>query len=189
MRSRGGAALEREAGVDDVAAGQAEVEVAAVLSDRLGDLRDERDDVVVGRLLQSRRCARRRRGRAPRWPRPRRPGTSSRAREDPEDRQLDAEHLLEAASSLQTRARPSPAACSGRSRRRVDRDRAAGPAPIVTRPSRRIVWVRSGPTLTSVIGHAGELLDGVDVRRRPRPAGRPCSRAPDRSSSQPGSSS
>ena len=45
----GGPQLERETGVDDVAAGQAEVEVAAVGADRLGDLADEGDDVVVGR--------------------------------------------------------------------------------------------------------------------------------------------
>ena len=43
--------LEREAGVDDVAAGQAEVQVATLRPDRLGDLADERDDVVVGRPL------------------------------------------------------------------------------------------------------------------------------------------
>ena len=44
----GGPQLEREAGVDDVAARQAEVEVATLRPDRLGDLADERDDVVVG---------------------------------------------------------------------------------------------------------------------------------------------
>ena len=37
------------AGVDDVAARQAEMEVPALRADRLGDLADERDDVVVGR--------------------------------------------------------------------------------------------------------------------------------------------
>ena len=47
----GRAQLERQAGVDDVAAGQAEMEVAALGADRLGDLADERDDVVVGRPL------------------------------------------------------------------------------------------------------------------------------------------
>ena len=43
--------LERQGGVDDVAARQAEVQVAAVGPDALGDLADERDDVVIGRLL------------------------------------------------------------------------------------------------------------------------------------------
>ena len=43
--------LEGERGVDDVAARQAEMEVAALRPDGLGDLADERDDVVVGRLL------------------------------------------------------------------------------------------------------------------------------------------
>ena len=43
--------LEREGRVDDVAARQPEVEVPALRPDRLGDLRDERDDVVVGRPL------------------------------------------------------------------------------------------------------------------------------------------
>ena len=47
----GRAQLEREPGVDDVAAGQAEVEVAALGADRLGDLADEGDDVMVGRPL------------------------------------------------------------------------------------------------------------------------------------------
>ena len=47
----GGPELEGERRVDDVAARQAEVEVAALGPDRLGDLADERDDVVVGRLL------------------------------------------------------------------------------------------------------------------------------------------
>ncbi len=43
--------LQRQPGVDDVAAGQSEVEIAALRPDRLGDLADERDDVVVGRPL------------------------------------------------------------------------------------------------------------------------------------------
>ena len=43
--------LERESGIHDVAAGQPEVQVAALRPDRLGDLRHERDDVVVGRPL------------------------------------------------------------------------------------------------------------------------------------------
>ena len=46
-----GAQLERETGVDDVAARQPEVEIPAVRADGLGDLADERDDVVVGRAL------------------------------------------------------------------------------------------------------------------------------------------
>ena len=44
----GGPQLERQRGVDDVAAREAEVEVAALGADRLGDLADEGDDVVVG---------------------------------------------------------------------------------------------------------------------------------------------
>ena len=47
----GRAELERETRVDDVAAGQAEVEIATLRTDRLGDLRHEGDDVVVGRAL------------------------------------------------------------------------------------------------------------------------------------------
>ena len=47
----GGAQLEREPGIDDVAAGQTEVEVATLGADRFGDLADEGDDVVVGRAL------------------------------------------------------------------------------------------------------------------------------------------
>ena len=43
--------LEGETGVHDVAARQAEMEVAALGADRLGDLAHERDDVVLGRLL------------------------------------------------------------------------------------------------------------------------------------------
>ncbi len=52
-RSRSPAArqLESQSSVDDVAAREAEVEVAAVRADRLGDLTDERDDVMVGRQL------------------------------------------------------------------------------------------------------------------------------------------
>ena len=47
----GGAELEREARIDDIAARQAEVEVSPLRPDRLRDLADERDDVVVGRAL------------------------------------------------------------------------------------------------------------------------------------------
>jgi hypothetical protein len=47
----GGSQLERETGVDDVAAREAEVEVAPFGADRLRDLGDEGDHVVVGRLL------------------------------------------------------------------------------------------------------------------------------------------
>ena len=46
-----GPELEGQPGVDDVAAREAEVEVAALGADRLGDLADEGDDVVVGRPL------------------------------------------------------------------------------------------------------------------------------------------
>ena len=45
----GGAQLEGQPGVDHVAAGQPEVEIATLRPDRLGDLADEGDDVVVGR--------------------------------------------------------------------------------------------------------------------------------------------
>ena len=43
--------LEREPRVDDVAAREAQVEVAALRPDRLRDGADEGDDIVVGRLL------------------------------------------------------------------------------------------------------------------------------------------
>ena len=41
-------ALEREAGVDDIAAGEPEVDPATLLPDALGDLRDEGHHVMVG---------------------------------------------------------------------------------------------------------------------------------------------
>jgi hypothetical protein len=47
----GGLQLQPQRRVYDVAAGQAEMEVAALLTYRFGDLADEGDDVVVGRLL------------------------------------------------------------------------------------------------------------------------------------------
>ena len=47
-RAPGGAELEREPRVDDVAAGEAEVEVAPLGADGFGDLAHERDHVVVG---------------------------------------------------------------------------------------------------------------------------------------------
>ena len=47
-------ALEREAGVDDVAAGQPEVEPATGIADGLRDLAHERDDIVVGGPLELR---------------------------------------------------------------------------------------------------------------------------------------
>jgi hypothetical protein len=50
QRARG-LELEREGGIDDVARCQSEVEVAAIGADRLGDLGDKRDHVVIGRLL------------------------------------------------------------------------------------------------------------------------------------------
>ncbi len=43
--------LDRQAGVHDVAAGQTQVQVAALRPDRFGHLRDEGDDVVVRRPL------------------------------------------------------------------------------------------------------------------------------------------
>ncbi len=46
-----GAKLEGKGRIDDVAAGQAEVEVAPLRSDRLGDMADEGDDIVIGGLL------------------------------------------------------------------------------------------------------------------------------------------
>ena len=48
----GRAALQRQRRVDHVARGQAEVDVAALGADRLGDLADEGDHVVVGRPLE-----------------------------------------------------------------------------------------------------------------------------------------
>ena len=97
--------------VDDVAARQPEVEVAALGPDGLGDLADERDDVVVGRPLdlgdplgvdagaspRSPPAPRRGRGRGRPGPARRRarPGASARSGPHP------------------SRSRPSPAACSG----------------------------------------------------------------------------
>ena len=107
----GGAQLQRQARVDDVAARQAEVEVAALRPDRLGDLGHEGDDVVVGRALDlgdpldvdlgagldAPRAPRPGSGRAPpgRGRRRARPGASARSGPPP------------------TRSRPSRRACSG----------------------------------------------------------------------------
>ena len=109
-----GPQLERERGVDDVALGQPEVEIAALRPDGLGDLADERDHVVVGRLLdlgdplRSRRRACLDRGerllrdqsarRPGRGRRRSRPGASARSGRAP------------------SRSRPSRRACSGGSR-------------------------------------------------------------------------
>ena len=49
---RSAAALECEAGVDDVARRQAEVDEAPARANGLGDLADEGDHVVVGRQLE-----------------------------------------------------------------------------------------------------------------------------------------
>ena len=65
-RSPAARQLEGQRRVDDVAAGQAEVQVAALGPDRLGDLADEGDDVVVGRLLDLGDPRRRRCGPGPR---------------------------------------------------------------------------------------------------------------------------
>ena len=75
----GGAQLEREPRIDDVAAGQTEMEVAPLGADRFGDLADEGDDVVVGRALDLVDPRRRRRASASRAPRAHRAG-SGRAR-------------------------------------------------------------------------------------------------------------
>ena len=108
----GGAQLEREPGVDDVAAGQAEVEIAALGPDGLGDLADEGDDVVVGRPLDLGdpldvdARARLDRGEGLGRDQPaRRLGAG--------DGELDAEHLLEA-GLRPSRSRPSRGACSAR---------------------------------------------------------------------------
>ena len=92
----GGAQLEREPGVDDVAAGQAEVEVAALRPDRLGDLGHERDDVVVGRPLDLGDPLDVDRARASRSPRAPSAGTRPRRGLGAGDRELDPEHRLEA---------------------------------------------------------------------------------------------
>ena len=75
----GVAELERERRVDDVAARQPEVEVAALRPDGLGDLADEGDDVVVGRLLDLGDPLGIDARPAPRSPRAPRPGTTPRA--------------------------------------------------------------------------------------------------------------
>ena len=114
-----GAELERERRVDDVAAGQAEVEVPALGSDRLGDLRHEGDDVVVGGALDLGDARRRRRAPGPRSPRGPPSGTRPRRHLGPADRELDLEHPLEARL-----LRPHGAHLG----QRVARDHASAPA-------------------------------------------------------------
>ena len=91
----GGAKLERERRVEDVAAGEAEVQVPALGPDGLGDLADERDHVVVGGLLDLRDPLHvDRRARLDRGERVRRHEPASDL--GPGDGDLHPEHVLEA---------------------------------------------------------------------------------------------
>ena len=91
----GRAELQRETGVDDVAARQAEVEIATFRTHLLGDLRHECDDVVVRRALDLGDPVDVDAGASL-------DGLEGRGRDQatrglrPGDRELDPEHLLEA---------------------------------------------------------------------------------------------
>ena len=108
------AALQGEAGVHDVAAGQAVVEEAALLADRLRHLPDEGHHVVVGGALQLGDAIDVDLG-------PRHDRVQGGARdvatfgEDGQHGELDGEHGLDTSRSP-TRARPSRATCTARSR-------------------------------------------------------------------------
>ena len=137
----GGAALEGQGGVHDIAAGEPVVEVAALLADRFGDLRDEGHDVVVGGALQLGDAGDVHAG-------ARRDGLHGGRRHVPalgeraQDRQLHPEHVLEAALlGPQRRHR----------RQRVAPDHALTRG-LGRRSPRMMVWVRSGPTLTTATG-------------------------------------
>ena len=122
----GGAQLEGQPGVDDVAAGQPEMQVATLRTDRLGDLRHEGDDVVVGRALDLDDPLDV--DRAPRLERLQRLGRDlAAAGLGAGDRELDLEHRLEAGALGPQRAHlgqrvapdhvPTPATAT-----RLDRD-------------------------------------------------------------------
>ena len=126
----GGAALQRERGVDHVAAGEAEVDPAAVLADRLGDLADEGDHVVIGGLLQLGDARHVHAGVLLHGLRRLR-GDRAARRQGVEHRDLDAQHLLEARLVRPQRAHL---------RQRVARDHAAAPASDAARPMSRRIW-------------------------------------------------
>ena len=136
-----GAALQGQRGVHDVAAGEPVVEVAALLADRFGDLRDEGHDVVVGGALQLGDAGHVHAG-------ARRDGLHGGRRHVPalgesaQDRQLHPEHVLEAALL-------GPQRCHRRQRVAPDH---ALTRDLDRRSPRMMVWVRSGPTLTTATG-------------------------------------
>ncbi len=163
----GGPELERERRVDDVAAGQAEVEEAALRPDRLGDLADEGDDVVVGRPLdlgdpldvdrapasRARRAPRAGPGRGPTWAR----ATASSTRSIASKRACvgpDRAHLGERVA---------------RDHRRSERLRLASRAPMSWRRCMPGPWIAVGGAL----GRARGRPRGPGRARRPSAPARP----------------
>ena len=163
----GGPELEREARVDDVARGQPEVEVAPVRPDRLGDLADERDDVVVGRRLDLGDPRRRRPWRAPRSRRARRRGRG-RASTGP-GRPRSRRGASARSGPGRSRRRPSRAACSGGSRAAPA---GAAVAARTARPADVAAALHAGPAIAS----AGRLRGLAGRRQVRRPARRPSGR-------------
>ena len=147
------AQLEGQGGVDDIAAGQAQVQVAARRADRLGDLADEGDDVVIGGALDlgdaghvdARRGLERGEGVA---------GDEAPSGLRPGHRQLDQQHRLEAGL-----VRPQGAHL----RQRVARDHR--PTPAATRPMSRRRWAPANVTWPA----AAYAASAAAARSRPRP--------------------
>ena len=138
----GGTALQGQAGVDDIAAGQAVVEVAALLADRLGDLGDEGDDVVVGRALQLVDALDVDPG----------PGLDD---VDGSGAGCRPARPARASTASSTRSMCSKRLLLGPQRRHLGQRVAldhASPRGLGRRSWRTIVWVRSGPTLTMATG-------------------------------------
>ncbi len=155
------AELEGERGVDDVAARQAEMEIAALRPDRLRDLADERDDVVVGRLLdlgdpvRIDGCPRLDRGE-------RVGGDGATGRLGAADRELDAEHRLEPGALRPDRAHL-------RERVALDHDAAPVARAAAVRPMSWRRW-RPGQRISSAAASAARRASSDVSARAPRPS-------------------
>ena len=186
----GGAELEREPRVDDVAAREPEVEVAPLGADRLGDLAHERDHVVVRGLLDLGDPVHVDPARGSRSPRARRrdqtPARPARGRRR-------ARRRASARSGPgRSRSRPSRGACSaGSSRRPRGRGRGASRGDVaaslgaleghgVRRPARRARGPSRGPDPRPRPPARGRRSSRSRPgrRRRPSPSGRRARRGP-----------